>query len=178
MSGAGEVQFGDGGVSRHVYPSSAMVGDYLRAAAGLVPCGILLLATPVAEEAVVVLGGFAAVFGLFGARTLLRHGTRFEMSDSELRAIGARRTVIRWDGLDRIKLAYYSTRRDRRSGWMQLELRAGPARVKLDSRIEGFADVVERAAEAAAERGLELTDATAANLEALNVRRIREGMQG
>ncbi len=51
-----------------------------------------------------------------------------------------------------MKLAYYSTRRDRRDGWMQLELRAGASTIRLDSRIDGFAELVERAALAAAAR--------------------------
>ena len=29
------------GVTRHAYPASAMVGDYMRAAAGLVPTGVI-----------------------------------------------------------------------------------------------------------------------------------------
>ena len=52
-----------------------------------------------------------------------------------------------------MKLAYYSTRRDRRDGWMQLDLRSGWSSVRLDSRIEGFAELVERAARAADDRG-------------------------
>ena len=33
--------------TRHAYPASAMVGDYLRAAAGLVPVGVLFATLPV-----------------------------------------------------------------------------------------------------------------------------------
>jgi hypothetical protein len=69
-----------------------------------------------------------------------------------------------------MRLAYYSTRRDRRSGWMQLELGAGGARVRLDSRIEGFDQVVRHAAAVAAAHGLALNEATFANLEALGIR--------
>ena len=64
-------------------------------------------------------------------------------------------------------LVYYSTRRDRRDGWMQLELRSGWKKVCLDSRIEGFADLVSRSASAAKVRGLTLNAATSANLAAL-----------
>ena len=63
------------GTSRHVYPAAAMVGDYLRAAAGLVPTGLVFATEPVGTVAATVLGGFAAVFGIFGLRTVLRHGT-------------------------------------------------------------------------------------------------------
>jgi hypothetical protein len=157
-------------VSRHAYPAMAMVGDYLRAAAGLVPSAALLAAGPVGTVPAVILGGFAAIFGVFGLRTLLRHGTRIEMSETGLRAAGARHTVILWSELDRMKLAYYSTRRDRKAGWMQLELRARRARVRLDSRIEGFDSVVRRAALMAAARGLDLNEATVSNLQALGIR--------
>jgi hypothetical protein len=91
------------------------------------------------------------------------------MTDSELRAHGISNRSIMWSELDRLKLSYYSTRRDRRSGWLQLELRAGGTRLNLDSRLEGFDRVVRRAAETAAARGLVLSEATAANLASLGL---------
>jgi hypothetical protein len=166
-----------GGTTRHVYPATAMIGDYLRAAAGLVPTGVVFATEPVGTVAATVLGSFAAVFGVFGLRTVLRHRTSLEMSDTELRAYGALRARISWAELDRMKLAYYSTRRDRRSGWMQLELRAGGSTVKLDSRIAGFDRLVLRAAEVAAARGVALNDATLDNLQALGIRLPELGAQ-
>lgn len=167
LSGADEEATG---ITRHAYPATAMVGDYLRSAAGLVPTGVVFATEPVSTVAATVLGGFAAIFGIFGLRTVLRHATSLEMTDTELRAQGAWRCTISWAELDRMKLNYYSTRRDRRSGWMQLELGAGSARVRLDSRIAGFNRLVSRAAEVASERGLELNETTLANLEALGIR--------
>jgi hypothetical protein len=164
-------EVGDGavGTTWHAYPASAMVGDYLRAAAGLVPAGAVLATEPVGTVAAMVLSGFAAVFAVFGLRTMVRHGTSLEMTDAELRAHGARPRAIAWAELDRMKLAYYSTRRDRKAGWMQLQLGAGDARVSLDSRIAGFDRLVRRAAAVAAVRGVPLTEATLANLEALGI---------
>jgi hypothetical protein len=156
-------------MTRHAYPNSAMVGDYLRAAAGLVPSAAILATAPVGGAAGVILGGLAALFSLFGIRTALRHVTRLETDETRLTASGPLAASIRWDELDGIRLAYYSTRRDRRDGWMQLELRAGGSRIRLDSRIDGFAELVERAARAADARGLEPSPATAANLEALGI---------
>ena len=158
------------GGSSHTYSASAMAGDYLRSAAGLVPSGALLVFGSVGTAAAVVLGGFAVLFGVFGARTLLRHATRIEMTAQGVRAIGPRPQTILWSDLDRLRLAYYSTRRDRKSGWMQLELGAGRSRLRLDSRIDGFEIVVRRGALAAMARDLPLNDATAANLEALGIR--------
>ncbi|HEV8679091.1 MAG TPA: hypothetical protein VGQ90_06925 [Stellaceae bacterium] len=164
-----EVGEGPAGTTRHVYPASAMVGDYLRAAAGLVPTGIVFAIEPVGTVAATVLGGFAAVFGVFGLRTLLRHGTRMEMTDTELRAYGVWPRTIAWAELDRMKLGYYSTRRDRKGGWMQLQLGAGATRVTLDSRIAGFDRLARRAAAVAAVRGVALSEATIANLAALGI---------
>ena len=158
------------GTTRHAYPTTAMVGDYLRAAAGLVPTGVVFATEPVGTVAATVLGSFAAVFGIFGVRTALRHGTRLEMTDSGLRALGAWPCTISWAALDRMRLTYYSTRRDRRSGWMQLDLGGGGARVRLDSRIAGFDRLVLRACEVAVSRGVALNEATLTNLEALGIK--------
>ncbi len=154
-------------MSQHAYPSSAMIGDYARAAAGLLPSAAILATMPLASPAAAVLAALTALFGVFGLRTALRHSTRLELSETGLVASGPLGAAIPWAELDRIKLAYYSTRRDRKAGWMQLELRAGRSTLRLDSRIEGFALVVERAAAAARGRGLVLSAATTSNLEAL-----------
>jgi hypothetical protein len=156
-------------MTSHCYPTSAMLGDYLRAAAGFVPATAILAAVPVDPAAGAVLGGFAALFALFGIRTMLRHGTRFEMSDSALRATGLLKASIVWEKLDRMRLSYYSTRRDRHNGWMQLELRSGWSSIHLDSRIEGFGQLLEKSARAAERRGLPLDVATLANLAVLGV---------
>ncbi|HTZ35119.1 MAG TPA: hypothetical protein VMB84_03775 [Stellaceae bacterium] len=156
--------------TRFRYPASAMAGDYLRAAAGLVPIAIIFSTVSVGVVAGVVLGGFAVIFGAFAIRTGLRHGTSIEIDDCELRTAGLRPVTIAWNRLDRMKLAYYSTRRDRKSGWMQLQLAAAGARLSLDSRLDGFDRLVRQAAIAAAGRGLELSEATAANLQALGIR--------
>lgn len=157
-------------MTRHAYPTSAMLGDYARALAGLAPATAILAAVPVGAVGATVVGGFAALFAVFGIRTVLRHGTCLETTETALRASGLLRGSIPWSELERIKLTYYSTRRDRRDGWMQLELRSGRSTLRVDSRIEGFADLVERSAKAAERRGLPLNAATAVNLQALGVR--------
>jgi hypothetical protein len=157
-------------MTRHAYPNSAMVGDYVRAAAGFVPATTILALAAAGPVATGLLAGLAALFALFGLRTALRHATRIEATQTGLMSSGPVSATIPWAELDRMKLAYYTTRRDRHDGWMQLELRAGGSIIRLDSRIEGFNELVERSALAAAARGLELSGATAANLNALGIR--------
>ena len=146
-----------------------MVGDYLRAVAGFVPVTAILAIAAPGPAATGILVALAALFALFGLRTGLRHAAQIEATETGLAASGPLSAAIRWAELDRMKLAYYSTRRDRRDGWMQLELRAGASTIRLDSRIAGFAELVERAALAAAVRELELSAATIANLAALGI---------
>ena len=156
-------------MTRLAYPGSAMLGDYLRAAAGLAPTMAILATVRVSVTTAAVLAGALALFLCFGIRTALRHATRVELSEAVLHASGPLARSILWSELDGIKLAYYSIRRDRSGGWMQLELRAGRSVVRFDSRIEGFAVLVERAARAAAARGLSLDASTAANLRSLGI---------
>ncbi|MGH7093660.1 MAG: hypothetical protein ACREFB_09030, partial [Stellaceae bacterium] len=49
-----------GAVTRHTYPTSAMAGDYLRAAAGLLPVVAVFATASVDTVVAVLLGGFGA----------------------------------------------------------------------------------------------------------------------
>jgi hypothetical protein len=156
-------------MTRHSYPPSALFGDYLRAAAGFFLTIAIFAIGPVGIVEATMLGGFAALFAVFGVRTALRHCTRLEATEEGLRAPSWLSASISWSELDRMKLAYYSTRRDGREGWMQLELRAGWSTLRIDSRIEGFVNLVRVSAEAAEMRGLSLDPATLLNLQALRI---------
>ena len=143
-------------MTRHAYPLSAMVGDYLRAAAGLFPTIAILAIGPVG-----IVGGDDAGWvccAFCGVRDPDRASPwhPIEVTETALQASGLLRASISWNELDRMKLAYYSTRRDGRGGWMQLELRAGWSTLRVDSRIEGFTELVEASAKAAEMRSLAL----------------------
>lgn len=156
-------------MSRHRYPTAALAGDYARAAAGLAltvsPLVLLHLNAAVAT----IFAALTALFAVFAGRTLLRQRAVIEMDESAIRSSGPFPVRLAWDALDDLKLAYYATRRDGSGGWMQLALRAGRQRLRLDSRIEGFAAIASRAAEAARRRQLELNTATANNLASLGI---------
>jgi hypothetical protein len=156
-------------MTRHAYTPSALVGDYVRAAAGLFPTIAVLAIEPVGIVGATMLGGFAALFAVFGIRTALRHRTSIEVTEVALESSSLLQTSIWWSKLDRMKLSYYSTRRDGRGGWMQLKLVAGWSTLRIDSRVEGFSELVIASAKAAEMRGLLLDPATSANLQALGI---------
>ena len=74
---------------------------------------------------------------------------------------------IAWDEVTRFGLAYFSTRRDRARGWMELEVGSRTATLRVDSRLERFNELVDQVWSAASRLGVELDPTTRANLEAL-----------
>jgi hypothetical protein len=152
------------------YPRQTLLADYVRAVAGVVLCGGPLVALNVNRWMGLLLGAGFLLFVLFLARTALRQRTRYVLADDTLCADGPAGTLVEWARLDRLKLSYYSTKRDRSDGWMQLAVgSAGGRTIKIDSALEGFYDIVERAAAAAKANGIELSAATKANLKSMGI---------
>lgn len=151
------------------YPARAVMLDYFYAALGLaftlVP---LALVTPL-PAVTGVLAGFAILFFIFGLRTAIRHNTFVEVSDSGVTLRSLWGFKVTWSELRELKLSYFSTRRDRHGGWMQLRLRGQKRTIRVDSTLDGFEKLVARAAREARARELELGLETVQNLMALGV---------
>jgi len=152
------------------YPRQTLWADYIRAGIGAVLCGLPLLLIDVNLWVALILGAGFVLFALFFARTALRQHTRYVLGPDTLCADGPAGTLVEWSRLDRMKLSYFSTKRDRSDGWMQLTVgSAGGRTVKVDSALDGFYDIVERAARAAEAGGLELSQATRVNLRSMGI---------
>jgi len=151
------------------YRRNALAGDYVRAGIGALLTGVPMLFVGESPATLAVLGGLTALFALFGFRTFLRHQTKVALSPDGVEARGLLGGRIAWRELDQLKLGYYTTRRDRQGGWMQLTLRGGGRRLKFDSSLEGFDRLARQAATASIANNLELSGATMANLAALNI---------
>lgn len=168
-------------MTRHRYPWPALRADYLRAGFGLALTGGPLFAIPYGTIASIILAALVVLFLTLGLRTGLRHASRFECDDAEVRRVApalphwpalpfwpARR--VAWDGVERLRLRFFSTRRDRTGGWMQLTVGDSGGALNFDSSLDGFESVARRAAAAATRNQLPLNDATRANLAALGIR--------
>lgn len=155
----------------HGYPLRALAFDYAGATAGLGFSAGLLVLVRLAAPVAWVLAGSSALFLVYFGRTVCRQLTRIELDENGIRVVGpaviASGAAIRWDDLRALRLDYFSTRADREGGWMQLKLADAQRTIRIDSDLEGFARVAERAALEAARRDLALEPGTVNNLHAL-----------
>lgn len=164
-------------MSEHRYPPKSLTADYARAGIGLALCGLPLLSVPFGSPGMWVLTGFAALFIAFALRTWRRQGTKLVLTPQDISLSWRGRVTLAWPGLREVRLGYYSTRSDRKSGWMQLTLKGersdeghrGDATIRVDSTIEDFASIAARVARAAEDNKLELSPATIANFNALGI---------
>ena len=148
-------------MSTHRYHRRDLNADLLRVALGIAACVTPMFFIEAGATAAYILGVFAAFFGLFGLRTLMQMRTTVTLDESGITTKGWSRAHIPWNSLDTLKLSYFSTRRDREAGWMQLTLRSAEHRIAIHSTLEGFEDLCRLAFQAARKNDVELSDATA-----------------
>ena len=74
-------------MSEHRYPVDTLLGDYVRAGAGLLLAGAPLVLVPLNVYVEGVLGALAALFGCFGGLTALRHLRRIEVGEEGIARI-------------------------------------------------------------------------------------------
>ena len=151
------------------YPIDALTGDYVRAAAGVLICGGPLPFLGANLPALLILGSLTALFAYFGWRTYLRQRTIVHVDEESIETTGLIRNRLEWRNLEQVKLSYFSTRRDRRNGWMQLSVKGSDGGLRLDSNIDGFETLARLAYDAAMTNGLEMTPATHGNFHALGI---------
>lgn len=154
-------------MSAHTYPRDSLRADYLRAAAGLLLTALPLILVRPHWIVGLLLGAMAILFLLFLLRTAQRQATTVHLDDTGIRAEGPMGKAVAWTGLADLRLRYFSTRRDKQKGWMHLTLKGASATLKVESSIDGFEDIVDRAVDAAKANGLRLEPTTLNNLAAL-----------
>ena len=157
------------------YPPASLVPDGLRALAGLAFTGVPLALLPVFSWFAALLAAGVVLFGLFGVLTAMRARTRVRMDEDGIEAVPGRGR-LRWEHLRKVKLRYFAVRRERERGrgrgpergWMQLVLTGDGRKLRIDSRLDGFDDVLRRVA-AAAGPVLDLDRVTRSNFAASGI---------
>lgn len=156
-------------MSTHRYPPSALRGDYARAGLGLaLTLGPAAMVQP-GSGALWVLGPLALLFAVFALRTLGRQLAVVELRPDGITVAGLGRAALDWGEISSMRLDYYSTRGDRTGGWMQLTAKGPSGKIRVDSALEDFVAVVRAASDAARAAGLEVSEATRANLGHLGI---------
>lgn len=161
----------------HSYDRGRLAGDAARALTGLVLTATPLLAFDVHRLIAAFLFPAALLFVVFLVRTTIRASTRYELAETRFVSHGPFRREIRWADLDRMRLRYFSTRRDRRQGWMELKLtdRLGRS-MMVESTLGGFEEVAERALEAAVANDLPIDRDTETNLVSMGLVMPKDGL--
>jgi hypothetical protein len=155
--------------SQYRYPPARLVGDYLRAGFGLGGAVLFWALLPPAPQIHAVFGALTLLFLLFTIRTVWRQAVRVEVSDDAIAMTPPRRGPLAWRDIVRIDLRYYSTRRNRKDGWVTLRLTGPGGRIVIDSDLDGFEAVAKRAAGAVRDNRIEPDATTRANLLALGL---------
>jgi hypothetical protein len=179
------------GVKASRYPVKSVIGDYLRAAAGLTVTLGLLLAGSLHWILAGIFALLAGLFLVFALRSLQRHHLEVAFDGkritTQIKPAGSKRPhgyfmqTLAWRDLSGMKLRYFGTRRhhrdDKGSGFMQLTLTgksgsAGRARkttMRFESSLDGFSAIAAQAAQSARALNLPIDPATAGNLLTLGI---------
>lgn len=161
--------------TQHRYHRRDLSADLLRAGLGVAACVTPMFFIAPGATATYVLAVPAVFFALFGLRTWLHTHTEIKLDETGISLTGLSTAKIDWVRLDTLKLSYFSTRRDREAGWMQLKLRGGGQKISIHSTLEDFETVCRKAFHAAQSRDLELSDATARNFAVIGLGAGSEG---
>lgn len=154
-------------MSYHRYPQKALYADYGRSAIGTIVTGIPIVAADLSLVPGLLIGCLVLLFLVYGLRTARRHLTVIDVSETGVRELGPLGRAIPWEDMREVQLRYYSTRRDRKDGWLQLKVVGGGGKIGIDSNLEGFDAVVRHVVEAADRQRLELSETTRDNLQGL-----------
>ncbi|MDX1377114.1 MAG: hypothetical protein R3357_16230 [Burkholderiales bacterium] len=151
------------------YPRAALRSGYalgvLGMAIGFLP---LLLGRPAAFFRW-TLGLVGVLFLVYFARTVVRQLTWIALDANGIGVHGPLGVFVRWDAVRAVRLNYYSTRPDRSGGWMEFIVQGPRRSIRVESTLEGFAELVREATREARARGVELDERTLHNLRALGI---------
>jgi len=167
-------------MSVHRYDKNSVRGDLRRAIMGLILTVGPMLLLGDSPIALAILGALALLFLIFGLRTMVRGMTLVHVTEHGLSSdpLGRRKgplpgfapKAIAWRDIRKVGLRFFSLKRDRSEGWMELSLGDGHQSLRLDSTLDGFKDIVVQTAAAARANGVALSDNTQANLASLGIR--------
>ncbi len=164
-----------GAMTEQRYNLRGLRASYARAAVGTGLMVWILVTAQAGVTGTLLLSVLAAVFLIYGLRTALRHTTRYGFDERGVVAIGPVSRAIEWGDVVNVKLSYYTTKRDGTSGWWQLDIKGRNSTMRIESTLDGFGALAERAVREARARGVELSPTTIDNLRPLGIELADDG---
>ena len=152
------------------YSAASLMGDYIRSSIGLVVTTLPASQLQSDNISFWLLSVFALLFVSLAAHTIWRHTTRIVMTDEKIESF-PRGNAIEWKNVREVKLSYFSTRADRKNGWMQLTINSGDRKLRMDSSIDNFQTIVSGVLDQIRYSEVLLSETTNANFDALGLAR-------
>ena len=117
------------------------------------------------------LGAFGLFFLIYFLQQLQSYLLVYRVDEAGItEMMGGRKKMVRWGELERFRLHFFSPKRSRfDQGVLNLTLKSGRHRIKVDSTLDHFPTLLARAAGAAREKGVYLDPTTLSNLEQLGL---------
>jgi hypothetical protein len=155
--------------ARFHYPLRNLWPDYARAAAGFA-LTMLPLPNAIGGNVIVltIVLALAVLFGSFGITTFLRHKSIVAADELGIWITGLRGKALRWDEIAEVDMRYFSTRREKDKGWMQLRLSGKGQKLKVDSNLEDFDGLIRHVVTAITRHDLVVTPIGKENLASMN----------
>jgi hypothetical protein len=153
-------------MSVHAYPPGTAVADGARALTGAGLAAVALAVPGATAATLLIAAPIAVLFAAWGIIILGRHLSTVQIDHHGITVLKLWPRTIAWHDLEGYRLRYYSTRRDRSRGWLELTVSSCRLRISIDSRIAGFETVLHAVVRAARAHGVGADAATLANLQA------------
>jgi len=151
------------------YSTKSLNADILRAIIGFALCicpVILIVAEPLING---ILIASSLLFLVFGIKTWLRRSVRVNCKETEIIISGPISRSLEWNELRGLKLSYFSTRRNKKDGWMQLKLEGKSRKITIESNLEKFEEICARAYQAASDNNIPITKTSERNFAELGI---------
>lgn len=151
------------------YPVSSLRGDYFQAGIGMSITGLLLIGASSVPVMFVIIGSLFALFAGFGIKTWSKHMTLIQIEPDGLQIFGLRRRQVSWEDLSGAKLRFFTVKRDRDAGWMELTLFTDKGKVKIESSIDGFNEIAASVAKTVESKNVVIDETSVENFNAIGI---------
>ena len=145
--------------------------DYFKALIGICFSLVPYLFFKISNELTFIFIFIFIIFVYYGFETFLRNISEIIVTDNGIYQKNAilKEKYLSWDKIDTIKLRYFSTRRDKEKGWLELSIYKNNRKIKIYSSITNFSIILNIIANKAKNNNFEINNNTRLNFRAFGL---------